>query len=147
MASEMRRMARALIEHRAEVFPSRHPRAESDSRMKAALAAIAPRRLRFESRWREGPEGLALEAEFHPAERARRMLQAASLALAALIAVAAWAVISDRVGQVVAFTLALAAALAILGFPLALAGFGAGREAEEARLRKALARALTDEEG
>ena len=146
MASEIRRMARALVEHRAETFASRHGRDESESRLKSAMAGIRPRRLRFETRWSEAPSGLSLHAEFHPAARTQRMLQVASLTLAALIAASAWALLSDQVERTLAFIVTLAAALAVLAFPLVVAAFGAQREAEEARIRRALRRALTDED-
>jgi hypothetical protein len=146
MASELRRMARALVEHRAESFASRHGRAESESRLKSAMAGIEPRRLRFESRWSEAPAGLALDAEFHPAARTQRLLQWASLALVALIAASAWALLSDQVERTSAFMVTLATVLGILALPLAAAALGAQREAEEARIRRALRRALTDED-
>jgi hypothetical protein len=147
MASEMRRMARALVEHRAESFASRHGREESESRLKSAIAAIKPRRLRFEGRWNEAPSGLSLEAEFHPAARTQRLLRASSLVLVALIAASAWALFSDQVERTPAFILALATLLWVLALPLVVAAFGAQREAEEARIRRALKRALTDEDG
>lgn len=146
MASEMRRMARALIVHRAESFASRHGREESESRLKSAMAGIRPRRLRFESRWSEAPSGLSLHAEFHPATRTQRMLQASSLMLVALIAASAWALVSDQVERTLAFILALATVLWILALPLVVAAFGAQREAEEATIRRALKRALTGED-
>jgi hypothetical protein len=146
MASEMRRMARALVEHRAESFASRHGREESESRLESAIAAIKPRHLRFESRWNEAPSGLSLDAEFHPAVRTQRMLQASSLVLVALIAASAWALLSDQVERTLAFILALATVLWVLALPLVVAAFGAQREAEEARIRRALKRALTDED-
>ena len=146
MASEMRRMARALIVRRAESFASRHGREESEARLKSAMAEIRPRRLRFESRWSEAPTGLSLHAEFHPAARTQRMLQAASLMLVALIAASAWALASDRVERTLAFVLALATVLWVLAMPLVVAAFGAQREAEEAGIRRALKRALTDED-
>jgi hypothetical protein len=146
MASEMRRMARALVEHRAESFASRHGRDESESRLRSAIAAIKPRRLRFESRWSEAPSGLSLDAEFHPTARTQRMLQASSLVMVALIAASAWALLSDQVARTLAFLLALATLLWVLALPLVVAAFGAQREAEEARIRRALKRALTDED-
>ena len=146
MASEMRRMAHALIAHRAESFASRHGREESELRLKSAMAGIRPRRLRFESRWSEAPSGLSLLVEFHPAARTQRMLQASSVMLVALIAASGWALFSGQVERTLAFILALATVLWILALPLVVAAFGAQREAEEASIRRALKRALTDED-
>jgi hypothetical protein len=145
MASEMRRMARALVEHRAASFPAPFARDDAEARVQAALASIEPRRLRFERRWAEGPSGLTLETEYHPSARAKRMLEASSMALVALAGASAWALLSDQVGRTLAFLVTLATVLSMLGFPLVVAAFGAQREAEEARIARALKRALTDE--
>lgn len=145
MASEMRRMARALIEHRAASFPAPFARDEAEARVQAALASIEPRRLRLERRWAEGPSGLRLETEYRPRALAKRMLEASSIALVALVALSAWALLSDQVDRTLAFIVTLATVLWMLGFPLVVAAFGAQREAEEARIARALKRALTDE--
>ncbi|MGZ5038670.1 MAG: hypothetical protein ACXWG1_17960 [Usitatibacter sp.] len=145
MASELRRMARALVEERGASFATALPKEEAEARVAAALAPIVPRRLRFERRWAQGPGGTVLEVWFHPSPRASRMLEAASLGLVALVAAASWAIASDQVERGAAFIAALSVALGMLALPLAIAAFGAQREAEEARISRALTRALRDE--
>ena len=138
-------MARALIESRAASFPAPFAREEAEARVQAALASIEPRRLRFERRWAEGPSGLTLETAYRPSALAKRMLQASSMGVVALICASAWALLSDQVDRTLAFILTLATVLWVLALPLVVAAFGAQREAEEARIARALKRALTDE--
>ena len=146
MASETSRIAKALVARRSESFASRHSRADSEARLAAAIAAIDPRRLRFESRWREDPAGLTLDAEFNPVPGIRRFLQAISVVLMALIGASVWAIMAAHDQGALAFLVPLATVLAILGFPFVVVAIGAQREAEEARIAKALRRALTDED-
>ena len=146
MASETSRIAKALVASRAESFASRHSRAESETRLAAALAPICPRRLVFESRWREASGATFLDAEYRPAPGVRRFLHATSIALVALIAASAWALMSARDAGTLAFLVPLAAVLAIAGFPLLVVAIGSQREAEEDRIARAIRRALTDED-
>ena len=146
MASETSRIAKALVARHAESFTSRHSRAESEARLAAALASIQPKRLRFASHWREEPAGLTLDAEFSPAPGVRRFLQATSVVLMSLIASSVWAIMASKDGGALAFLVPLATVLVILAFPLMVVAIGSQREAEEARIRKALRRALTDED-
>jgi hypothetical protein len=146
MASETSRIAKALVQSRTESFASRHPRAESESRVAAALASVRPRRLLFESRWREEPAGLVLDAEFRPAPGIKRFLQVTSLVLVALIASSAWTIAAASEEGALAFLVPLMTVLAILGFPFVVVAIGAQRESEEARIARALKRALTDED-
>lgn len=145
MASETSRIAKALVQSRSQSFASRHSRAESESRLAAALASIRPRRLVFEGRWREEPAGLVLDAEYRPAPGIKRFLQATSLVMVALIASSAWAIFASKEDGALAFLVPLATVLAILAFPFAVVAMGSQREAEEARIARALKRALTDE--
>jgi hypothetical protein len=144
MASEMRRMARALVEHRSARYPAPFPRDEAEERVQAALDPIRPSRLRLERRWVDGSDGLELQTELLPTARITGLLRVFSLVLAALLAAAAWALLSDRVDRTLAFIVTIAAVLWVLGMPLVLAAFGAQREAEEAGIARALKRALTD---
>jgi len=146
MASETRRIAKALVATREESFASRHPRAESQARLAAALARIDARRLRFESRWREEPTGLVLDASYSPAPGVKRFLHATSVVLLALIAASVWSVMALDGASALAFLVPLTTVLAILAFPFVVVAIGSQREAEEARIGKALARALTDED-
>jgi hypothetical protein len=144
MASETSRIAKALVQSRSESFASRHSRAESESRLAAALASIRPRRLVFEGRWREEPAGLVLDAEYRPAPGIKRFLQVTSLVLVALIASSAWSIARSSDGAALAFLVPLTTVLAILGFPFVMVAMGSQREAEESRIARALKRALTD---
>jgi hypothetical protein len=146
MASETSRIAKALVGSRTESFASRHSRAESESRLAAALASVRPTRLLFEGRWREGPAGLVLDAEYRPAPGIKRFLQATSLVLVALIASSAWTIAASGEEGALAFLVPLMTVLAILGFPFVVVAIGAQRESEEARIARALKRALTDED-
>ena len=147
MASETSRIARAMVAIRNESFASRHSRAESEARLAAALAPIHAKRLVFESRWREGPAGVMLDAEYRPAPGISRFLRATSLVLVALLASSVWAVMAARDEGPLAFLVSLATVLAVLGFPFVVVAIGAQREAEEARIARAIRRALTDEDG
>jgi hypothetical protein len=146
MASETARIAKALVASRSESFASRHPRAESEARLAAALASVHPKRLVFGSRWREEPAGLVLDAEYRPAPGIKRFLNATSLVLLALIAASVWAVREARSEGALAFLVPLTAVLAVLGFPFVVVAIGSQREAEEARIARAIRRALTDED-
>ena len=146
MQSEMRRMARLLVERRSESFASRHSADESQRRLEAALAPLRARATRFEHGWHVSPEGTTLDAHFSPPPRTRLFLQATSIALAGAIAASAWALLWPLEEPTLRFLLPIATLLGILGFPFVLVALGAQREAEEARLRQAIRRALSDEE-
>ena len=146
MASEMRRVARSLVESRSESFASRYPRAESEARVANALAGFAPRRLRFESAWKEQPGSLQLEVAFRPARGIDFFLKSMSVVLTLLLASAAWALVSAEEGRALRFLVPMAAVLAILAFPFVVAALGSQREAEESRVRRLIQRALADEE-
>ena len=146
MASETSRIARALVATRNESFASRRSRADAEARLAAALASIDPKRLVFESRWREEPAGLSLDAEYRPAPGIKRFLHASSLALAVLIACSVWVVMDARSEGALAFLVPLTTLLAVLGFPFVAVAIGSQREAEEARIARAIRRALTDED-
>ena len=146
MASETSRIAKALVASRDETFASPHSREDSEARVAAALAPIAPKRLAFERRWREDGAGLVLDATYRPAPATRRFLQATSLALVALIASSVWAVMAATEEGALAFLVPLMTVLAILAFPLVVVAMGSQREAEEARIARAIRRALRDED-
>jgi hypothetical protein len=146
MASETSRIARALVASRAESFASRHSRGDSEARLAAALASIHPRRLVFASHWREEPTGLVLDAEYRPAPGIKRLLQATSAVLVALIASSVWAVMGGRDEGALAFLVPLATVFAVLGFPFVMVAIGSQREAEEAGIARAIRRALIDED-
>src|SRR5438270_14073249 len=90
MASEMRRVAKALVESRSESFATRHSRDESLRRVTSALAARMPRTAIVETAWTDDGEGLRLHVSFRPARVVRRFLRATSIALMVLVASSAW---------------------------------------------------------
>ena len=92
------------------------------------------------------PAGLVLDAEYSPAPGIKRFLQMTSLVLVALIAASAWVVMASREEGALAFLVPLVTVLAILALPLVVVAIGSQREAEEARIGKAIRRALTDED-
>jgi hypothetical protein len=146
MASEMRRVAKALVERRSESFASRYPRDESIARLKKALEGFAPTRLQLESAWHEGPEGLRLDVRFNPARRTDWFLKASSVFLTLLMGSAVWAWLAPGEDRTVKFLVPLLTVLGILAFPFVVVALGSQREAEESRLRRAIRRALVDED-
>jgi hypothetical protein len=147
MASEARRAARALVERRVERFESRHGAGESQARLAAALAALRVHgRVVFTSRWITQGAAPVLEAEFAPPARTRRFLKATSVVITLLLAATLWAIVSPSVQAPLAYLLGLSTGLAILALPLVFVALGSNREAEEARIRKAIRVALADED-
>jgi hypothetical protein len=146
MASEMRRIAKALVARHNETFASRYPREESAARLGKALAGFAPTRMRFDAAWREGPDGLHLDVNFSPAPRIHSLLTSSSMVLTVLVVAAFWACLASDAGAVTKFLVALASTLGILAFPLATVALGSQREAEEATMRRAIRKALVDKE-
>src|SRR5260221_6706746 len=146
MASERRRGGRSVGESRSEGSASRYSRAESEARVANALAGFAPRRLRFESAWKEQPGSLQLEVAFRPARGIDFFLKSMSVVLTLLLASAAWALFSVEEGRALRFLVPMAGVLAILAFPFVVAALGSQREAEESRIRRLIQRALADED-
>lgn len=146
MASEMRRAAQALVEHRTETFESRHPLEESRSRLASAIAALdAGRDTRFDPEWKAADGKVLLDARFHPAAHVRWMLNLASVALFLLIAASAWLIFATGEGAL-RFLVPLFTALAILAFPIVALALNSQREAQESRIRRAIRKALVDED-
>ena len=147
MPSELRRVAQALVELRTERFESRHSLEESIARLERALAALGLRgATQFHADWKVAHGKVQLEAQFAPARRTRQFLNAASLALTLLLASGAWALLWPGEDRSIQFLLPLAAVFAILAFPFVAAALGSRREAEEARIRSAIHKALVGED-
>jgi len=145
MASEMRRAAKALIASRVETFETAQPLAASKQRLERSLAQLgAPRSLRLTGDWKvvEGRE--VYEATFGPAPGTKRFLRGFSLGLALLIAASAWALHSAEEGRALKFLLPMFTLLAVLAMPFVVYGFASHREAEEARIVRAIRAALQD---
>lgn len=147
MASEARRAAKGLVERRVERFESRHSLAESQARLQTMLGrARATGKVRFTPRWiEEGPRA-ALEAEFAPPPGMQRFLQVLSIAMTLLLAASVWAIASSEPGEAKRYLVPIVTAFAVLALPLFAVGLGSQREAEEARIRKAIRVALMDED-
>jgi hypothetical protein len=146
MASEMRRMAKLLVERRSESFESRYSREESAKRVERATAATAPRGMVFETSWRESPAAPILDVTFSPSPGTRRFLNMVSAVLTVLLAVTAWALMTPGEPPVSRVLIAMFTLLVLLAFPFVIVAFAARREAEEANLRRAIRRAIVDEE-
>jgi hypothetical protein len=146
MASETKRIARALVERRVERFESHRPANEAQARLASALAkARLDGRVAFTERWITDGAVPVLEAEFAAPARTQRFLKATSIATVLLLGATAGAILSPRVETPVASLLALFAGLAVLALPFVFVALGSNREAEEARIRKAIRVALSDE--
>ena len=146
MRSEMRRVANALVETQSENFATRHPFAESKSRLDAAIASRKPRLSIVEAQWSESAEGPRAEVRTRPAPAVGRMLMASSIVLTLLIAASVWIVFAPGEATSAKFLVPLITLLGILGLPLVIVGLGSQREAENERLRRAIRHALLDEQ-
>lgn len=145
--SDMRRAARALVETRLERFESRHPLDESRRRLDESLARLRPwRGVVFTRRWDTLEGKPLLVAEFSATRRVQRALKGLSIGMALLVAASAWAVLAPDVSGTTRFLLPLTAILAILGFPFLVLGLASARQADEARIAKAIRIALLDED-
>lgn len=142
----MRRAARGLVEARSERFMSRYPIEESQRRLAAALAKAPVKHLRFSTAWEAQGGKAALLAGFAPSPRTQAFLKALSIGMALLVAASIWAWRSGETAGSAALMLPVIAVLAVLGFPFLVLGLASHREAEEARIRKAIRVALQDAE-
>jgi hypothetical protein len=147
MASEMRRMAKLLVERRCESFESRYAREESAIRVERATAGIAPKGMVFESSWRDSPGAPVLDVTFSPTRATRFFLNTASAVLVLLLAVATWTLVMPGEPPVSRALVAIFTLLSMLAFPFVAVAFGSRREAEEANLRRAIRKAIVEEEG
>lgn len=146
MASEMRRAAKALVETRVEPFESLHPLEASRARIERALAALGqPRALELHGAWTQRDGRVIYEATFGPAAKTQRFLNALALALALLMVASAWA-LSFSKASAPRFLLPLVTVLAIAAMPLVVNAAASRREAEEARIRRAIRAALQGED-
>jgi len=146
MASETSRTARSLIAHRTERFESRHDLAQSQARLAAALPnARMEGRVVFTPQWKTEGAHAILEAGFSPPASTQRFLQVMSVALTALIAATVWGAMTST-QPALTWLLPIFTVLTVLAFPFVFVAMGSNREAEEARIRKAIRVALVDED-
>jgi hypothetical protein len=144
--SEMKRAAKALVEHRTERFESRHPLAESKARLDAAIAKLKlAGASRFRATWIEEDGKAILQAEFLPRARTQAVLTASSAVLSLLVLASAWLIYTREAGTV-RYLVPLFTGLSILAFPFMALALSSNRAAEESRIRKAIRVALLDEQ-
>ncbi len=155
--SETRQLARSLVEPEPVSFDSRHPRAESIERVRAAARAfeldldgervvITSRNARYEGKWEGSADALRLEGVFIPGKRVQGFLKATSAVMVLLMAASTWILWSGGDDSPARFLVPLVTLLAILGLPFVVTGMASAREADKSRIRKALRVALVDEE-
>lgn len=143
--SEMRRTARALVQSRSERFESLHGAEESKARLAGSLErARMTGRTVFTPSWEQQGAVAVLVAHFDPPAGTLRVLKVLSVGMALLVGASAWAVAAHE--GPLRFLLPLFTVLAILAMPFVALGLGSQREAEEARILKAIRVALRDEE-
>jgi ribosomal protein L34 len=145
MATEAQKSARLLVQRRTDRFESRHALEESKARLAARLPA-AKRAVDFRARWNTDAGRVVLEADFLPTRRAQGVLKATSLVLAALIASSAWVIYGSQESGALRFLLPGFTLLAIFAAPFIVTAMGTNREADEARVLKAIRVALLDED-
>jgi hypothetical protein len=142
MPSEMRRAAKALVETRVETFESLHPLEASQARIERALAGLGgPRAFELNGAWTEREGRVTYEATFRPAPRTQRFLNAMALVLVLLMVACAW-VLSFAKGTAPRFLFPFVTVLAVAAMPLVVNAAASRREAEEARIRRAIRAAL-----
>ena len=147
MPTEAQRAASALMARRVERFESRHPMAESKTRLEATLARARPEgRVAFDPTWSDADGKVLLDAVFSAPPRVGTILKSLSIAFTLLLVVTAWAVLSPSAGTSTAWLLGLFTGLAVLGMPWIFVAMGSNRLAEEARITRAIKAALMDEE-
>jgi hypothetical protein len=144
--SEMRRAARALVEHRTERFESRYPLSESRARLERALVNLdltgaAP----FSATWFEDGGKAIVQVDFFPRPRTQALLTGSSAVLSLLVLASAWLLFTREDGTA-RYLVPLFTGLTILAFPFVALALSSNRAAEESRIRKAIRVALLDEE-
>src|SRR3954471_13692884 len=142
MASEMRRMAKLLVESRGETFASRHSRGESERRVKAATEGFVAKGMVYDARWRDEGGATFLDVTFSPSRGTRFFLNGASIVLALLLAATLWAMVAPGEPAGARVLVAIVTLLAILAFPLVVVAFGSRRDAEESTLGRRIRKAI-----
>ena len=146
MASEMRRMAKLLVEHRDEAFASRHARDESMRRVDRALEGFSPKGMVFKATWRDTPGPAMLDVRFAPSRSTRFFLNSASLVLTLMLLGTLWALVAPGELAVGRAAVAIGTLVSILVFPFVVVAYGSRREAEEAAFKRRIRKAIVDEE-
>jgi hypothetical protein len=145
--SEMRRAAKALVAIRTESLESLHDEAESRRLVARALEGAGGLRAAIHrGAWKTVDGKTRYEATFAPAPRVSFFLHALALGLALLLGATAWLFLSGTGTRATRFLVPLFALLAFVAIPLAVIAMASQREAEEARVLRAIRVALQDED-
>jgi hypothetical protein len=145
--TEMRRAAQALVADRTESIESLHDEAGSRRLVAGALEqAGALRATVHRGAWKTVDGKTVYEATFSPAPRVSFYLQALAIGLTLLLAATAWLFLSGTGTRGTRFLVPLFTLLAFVAMPLAVIGMASHREAEEARVLRAIRVALQDED-
>src|SRR4051812_30531086 len=128
MASEMRRMAKMLVERRTEAFESRYGREDSARRVGDAIAGFTARGMVFDTAWREEAGATWLDVSFAPSRGTRFFLNATSAVLSLLLAATLWSFVAPGEEPAGRFLIGLSTLLAVLAFPFVVVAYGSRRE-------------------
>lgn len=143
--SEMRRMAKLLVERHDETFKSRYPRDESVRRVENALAGFTAKGMVYESSWRDEGGASFFDVRFSPSRSTRVFLNSGSLVFTLLFAASLWSFFAPgetTSGRVIVWITTITA---ILVFPFVVVAYGSRRDAEEATLRRRVKKAIVDD--
>jgi hypothetical protein len=143
--SEMRRIAAALVGTRTETFESRYGAEASRAKVDAALPKVDTQVTRVDLTWPPAAMPPRLEVRFSPGTKVGLFLRLASIVLTLAVLASIWLVMRGEETSM-RFLVPLMTVLAILGFPMAVLAIGSSRESDEARVVKAIRRAIVEEE-
>ena len=143
MPSELRRVAKALVESRVETFEVAGGGDAARERVERALVDLGtPRALRYAGAWSSVEGRVTYAATFAPDPATPRVLNLIAIVILSLAVGSAWAIATDA--RALKFLLPLLTIFAVLAMPLVTAALAARREAEESRITRALRAALAD---
>ena len=162
--SEMRRAARALVERRPSRIASDYPVDESVRRIEdwsrggattlklaaeASAESVAVRRVGereafYRGTWRAQDGAVSLEGEFSPGASALRVVKLCSFGIAALLALTAWAWLTQP-ELATKVSLTVLTVLCVLVFPYVALALSSQQSAREAAVTRAFERALRRE--
>jgi len=161
--SETRRAARALVERRPVAIRGGYPVEESVRRLEAWSRSAAAARLTvaasiegvtvhqrgdtepiYRGAWKMEDGCANLEGEFIPPRGGLRVMKLSSIAFTALIALTAWAWLTqpDMVAKV---SLTVLTVVCVLAFPYAVVGLSSQATARQAMISRAFERALRND--
>jgi len=143
--SEMRRIAAAMVGTRTESFESRYGADETRARIATALPAVGTKVTRMDLTWPPAAKPPRLEVRFSPGTKVSLFLRVSSIVITGAMLASVWLVMFGEETPM-RFLVPLMTVLAILGFPFVVVAIGSNRESDEARVVKAIRRAIVEEE-